>query len=114
MYNSGNADQDALTFGQNLQNQQYDEFELQKNLQADRADRRGYECDAAGSGTRPGGGLWFARQFATSMALSQGSIANNVAWAPCADNNMVAVGQAAGAKNLLGAGLSLRHWRWPR
>ena len=37
----------------------------------------------------------------------QGNIANNVASGTMADNNMVAAGQAAGAKNLLGAGLSL-------
>jgi hypothetical protein len=102
MGNSGNADIDALTFGQNLQNQQYQNWQTQ----------------LAGAG-QTGAGL--IGQAAQGQAAGYGSLANlgyqygtdqsgiagNIASGTVADNNMVAAGQAAGAKNLLGAGLSL-------
>jgi hypothetical protein len=102
MYNSGNADIDALTFGQNLQNQQYQNWQNQlagagqTGVQATGAAAQGRAQGYTGLGA-------LGYQYGTN----QGSIAGNIASGTMADNNMVAAGQAAGAKNLLGAGLSL-------
>ena len=102
MADSGNANNDVQTFGQNLQNQQYNSW--LSNLQ----NMAGMGLNATGTAA--------AGQAAGDTALAnlgytygsdQGNIANNVASGTMADNNMVAAGQAAGAKNLLGAGLSL-------
>lgn len=99
---SGNADIDALTFGQNLQNQQYNSW-LQ-NLQA----MAGMGQSAtAGAAAGQAGGYTGLAGLATGYGQDQAGIAGNIASGTMADNNMVAAGQAAGAKNLLGAGLSL-------
>ena len=102
MANSGNANLDAQTFGQNLQNQQYNTW-LQ-NLQQ----TAGMGATAtAGAAQGQGTGYTNLANLGYQYGSDQGNIANNVASGTMADNNMVAAGQAAGAKNLLGAGLSL-------
>ena len=102
MANSGNANLDAQTFGQNLQNQQYNTW-LQnlsglsgQGLSATAGAAQGQAQGYTGLGT-----------LGYQYGQDQGNIANNVTSGTMADNNMVAAGQAAGAKNLLGAGLSL-------
>ena len=102
MANSGNANLDAQTFGQNLQNQQYNTW-LQ-NLQS--AGNTGATATANAAQGQAGGYTNLAN-LGYQYGSDQGNIANNVASGTMADNNMVAAGQAAGAKNLLGAGLSL-------
>jgi hypothetical protein len=99
---SGNADIDALTFGQNLQNQQYNTWlqGLQNVAQMGQSATSGAAAGQAGGYTGLAG-------LATGFGQDQASLAGNIASGTMADNNMVAAGQAAGAKNLLGAGLSL-------
>ena len=102
MANSGNANLDAQTFGQNLQNQQYNTW-LQ-NLQQ----QAGMGLTATGQAAQgQAAGYTGLGTLGYQYGQDQGNIANNVASGTMADNNMVAAGQAAGAKNLLGAGLSL-------
>ena len=102
MGDSGNTNLDAQTFGQNLQNQQYNTW-LQ-NLQQ----TAGMGLNAtSGAATGQAAGYGSLANLGYQYGSDQGSIANNVASGTIADNNMVAAGQAAGAKNLLGAGLSL-------
>lgn len=98
MLDSGNADIDAITFGQNQQNQQYNGW----------LDRLGGLVSpemTAASG---------AAGNQTNLAnLYQGDATNriglygNVASGNIGANNMQAAGEAAGAKNLLGGALSL-------
>ena len=102
MANSGNANLDAQTFGQNLQNQQYNTW-LQ-NLSG--LSGQGLTA-TAGAAQGQGTGYTNLANLGYQYGSDQGNIANNVASGTMADNNMVAAGQAAGAKNLLGAGLSL-------
>jgi hypothetical protein len=99
---SGNTAQDVGTFTQNLQNQQYNNW-LQ-NLAS--AGQTGVQATgAAATGQAAGyGGLG---QLGYQYGSDQSGVAGNIASGTMADNNMVAAGQAAGAKNLLGAGLSL-------
>ena len=102
MGNSGNTDLDAQTFGQNLQNQQYNTW-LQ-NLSG----LSGQGLTATGQAAQgQGTGYTNLANLGYQYGQDQGNIANNVTSGTMADNNMVAAGQAAGAKNLLGAGLSL-------
>lgn len=102
MYDSGNADQDAQTFGQNLQNQQYNTW-LQ-NLQS----LAGMGVTATGgAATGQAAGYGSLANLATQYGEDQSGVASGVTSGTIADNNMVASGQAAGAKNILGAGLSL-------
>jgi hypothetical protein len=102
MSQSGNAAEDVGTFTQNLQNQQYNTW-LQNLLSAGntgvQATGAAAQGQAAGYGT--------LANLATQYGEDQSGIASGVASGTMADNNMVAAGQAAGAKNLLGAGLSL-------
>ena len=102
MANSGNANLDAQTFGQNLQNQQYNTW-LQ-GLQ----NVAGMGLNATGTAAAgQSGGYTNLANLAKGYGEDQSGLAGNVASGTMADNNMVAAGQAAGAKNLLGAGLSI-------
>src|SRR5882672_4149768 len=102
MGNSGNADIDAQTFGQNLQNQQYNTW-LQ-NLQG--AGATGAQLTGATSAGQAGGYSSLAN-LAQTYAGNQTGVAGNVLSGNVNANNLQAAGEAAGAKNLLGAGLSL-------
>lgn len=98
MLDSGNADLDALTFGQNLQNQQY-------NGWMDRLGRLVSPELSAASGAA-GNETNIANLYqndATNRIGLQGNYASGVAGA----NNYEAAGASAGAKNLLGGALSL-------
>ena len=98
MLDSGNADLDALAFGQNLQNQQYNGW----------LDRLGglvspelsAASGAAGNETNIAN---LYQNDATNRIGLQGNYASGVAGA----NNYEAAGASAGAKNLLGGALSL-------
>lgn len=123
MLDSGNADLDALTFGQNSQNQQYGDWlnrlggfispELQatsgassflgqkSGLTAQQAAMSGQQ---AGLATQQGGALaGLYSNDATNRVGLQGNVTSGNAGA----NTLQAQGEAAGAKNLLGAGLSV-------
>lgn len=99
---SGNADIDAMTYGQGLANQNYQQWLT--NLQ-----NTGQMGLSATSGAAAGqaSGYTGLANLATQYGEDQSGVASGVASGTMADNNMVAAGQAAGAKNLLGAGLSL-------
>ena len=102
MSQSGNAAEDVGTFTQNLQNQQYNTW-LQ-NLQQ----TAGLGANAtAGAAAGQAGGYTNLANLAQTYGTNQAGVASNVASGTMSDNDMVAAGQAAGAKNLLGAGLSL-------
>lgn len=98
MVNSGNADLDALNFAQNTQNQQYNSWLSnlsgvnQNNLTASAG-----EAGAYGS----------LSDLAQKYAGDQTSLLGNTTGGLVGANNLQAQGEAAGAKNLLGAGLSL-------
>jgi hypothetical protein len=99
---SGNTAQDVGTFTQNLQNQQYGNWQTQlANLAGLGAQTTG--AAAQGQATGDTGLANLGYQYGSD----QSGVAGNIASGTMADNNMVAAGQAAGAKNLLGAGLSL-------
>jgi hypothetical protein len=99
---SGNADIDALTFGQNLQNQQYNSW--LSNLQ--NAGQTGVQ--ATGAAAQGQAGQYDAlANLAQTYAGNQTGVAGNVLSGNVNANNLQAAGEAAGAKNLLGAGLSL-------
>jgi hypothetical protein len=103
MFNSGNAAEDLLKFGENnLYQTQYAPW--MAGLQS--AGQTGVGATgAAATGQAAGyGGL---ANLGYQYGSDQGSLIGNVTSGTMADNNMVAAGQAAGAKNLLGAGLSL-------
>ncbi|MGY3277222.1 hypothetical protein [Bradyrhizobium sp. S3.7.6] len=102
MYDSGNADEDALTFGQNLQNQQYNTW-LQ-NLAG--AGQTGVGL-AGNVATGQATGYGNLANLASNYAQNQTGVAGSVLNANTSANTLQAQGEAAGAKNLLGAGLSL-------
>ena len=98
MLDSGNADLDALTYGQNLQNQQYNGW----------LDRLGglVSPEVAAAGGAAGNQTNIANLYqgdATNRIGLQGNYTSGNVGA----NNMQAAGEAAGAKNLLGGALSL-------
>jgi hypothetical protein len=102
MNDSGNADIDAQTFGQNLQNQQYGSW-LQ-NLQ----NMAGMGLTAtSGAAQGQAGGYTnlanLAQQYAGAQTGLEGSVTTGMENA----NNAAAAGKAAGAKNLLNAGLQI-------
>jgi hypothetical protein len=102
MLNSGNADLDALTFGQNLENQQYGSWlDRLSGLNTLGAQTTGQV--AAGQM----GGYTNLANLASKYAGDQTGVAGNVLSGNVNANNLQASGEAAGAKNLLGAGLSL-------
>lgn len=103
MYNSGNADQDALLFGQNnLYQTQYAPW-LQglsglnsQNLQATTGAAQG---QAATYGS--------LSDLAKGYASDQTNLLGGTTAGLSSANNLQAQGEASGAKNVLGAGLSL-------
>jgi hypothetical protein len=142
MLNSGNADIDALKFGQGLANQEYGNWQtklgsfLSPELQATQGaatGRAGVDSQIAGLyGTDAANRVGVAGNVATGTAGANSAIAGNqaalgagqaglytqnasdltnlsgnVTSGTAAANNAEAAGKAAGAKNLLGAGLSL-------
>jgi hypothetical protein len=102
MLDSGNADQDAQTFGQNLQNLQYNNWlsslsGINNNaLQATSGAATGQAGVYGGLGT-----------LATNNASDLTNLLGNTTSANMSANNLQAQGEAAGAKNLLGLGSSL-------
>lgn len=102
MSQSGNADIDALTFGQNLQNQQYNTW-LQNLAGAGQTGVSTTGAVAAGQA----GGYGSLANLAQTYAGNQTGVAGNVLGGNVNANNLQAAGEAAGAKNLLGAGMSL-------
>ena len=98
MLNSGNADLDALTFGQNAQNQQYNNWLSGLTGLSDKA----LSVAGAKSGIDTGIGNLYQTD-ATNRVGLQGNVTSGNANA----NVLQAQGEAAGAKNLLGAGLGL-------
>jgi hypothetical protein len=102
MLDSGNADLDALQFGQNLQNQQYDTW--LKNLQG--AGQTGVGLIGSAAQGQAAGYNNLA-SLAGKYAGDQAGVSGNVLGADTSANTLQAQGEASGAKNLLGAGLSL-------
>jgi hypothetical protein len=99
---SGNADIDAQTFGQNLQNTQYNTW-LQNLLSAGQT---GVQATGAAA-TGQAAGYGSLANLAQTYAGNQTGVAGNVLSGNVNANDLEAAGKAAGAKNLLGAGLSL-------
>lgn len=102
MVNSGNADIDALKFGTGLANQEFGSW-------LDRLNGVNSNALTATSGAASGqagayGGL---ADLARSNATDQIGLLGNTTSGLASANNTQAAGEAAGAKNLLGAGLSL-------
>jgi hypothetical protein len=102
MSNSGNTAEDVGTFTQNLQNQQYNTW-LQ-NLGS--VAGMGLNATGTAAAGQAAGDTGLAN-LAQTYAGNQAGVSGNIASGTMADNNMVAQGQAQGAQNLLGAGLSL-------
>ncbi len=98
MLDSGNADLDALTYGQNLQNQQYNGW----------LDRLGglVSPEVAAAGGAAGNQTNIANLY-QGDATNRVGLYGNVASGNIGANNMQAAGEAAGAKNALGGALSL-------
>lgn len=98
MVNSGNADLDALNFAQNTQNQQYNNWLT--NLS-------GVNQNAMSSAGGVASGYGSLSDLANKYATDQVGLLGNTTSGLASANNLQAAGEAAGAKNLLGAGLSL-------
>ena len=98
MLDSGNADLDALTFAQNSQNQQYNNWLA--NLGGLVSPEMSAASGAAGAQTN------LSNLYQTD-ATNRIGLYGNVASGNIGANNMQAAGEAAGAKNLLGGALSL-------
>lgn len=98
MLNSGNADLDALTFGQNLQNQQYNGW----------LDRLGGlvspELSATGAASGVKTNLANLEQ---QNATNQIGLLGNYTTGNVSANNQQAAAETAGARNLLGFGMNL-------
>lgn len=102
MWNSGNNDLDLLTYGTGLANQEYGNW--QKNLLGFVSPELSATSGAASGAAGAEGGLAeLARQFASDRTNLYGNYTSGNASA----NNSEAAGKAAGAKNVLGAGLGL-------
>jgi hypothetical protein len=102
MLNSGNADIDAIRFGQGTANQEYQNWLA--NLQ-----KSGAMGLAATQGAAAGQGQGFTNlaNLAQQYGMNQSGIAGNVVSGTMDANKLQAAGEAAGAKNLLGAGMSI-------
>lgn len=98
MLDSGNADLDALTYGQNQQNQQYNGW----------LDRLGglVSPEVAAAGGAAGNQANIANLY-QSDATNRIGLQGNYTSGNVGANNMQAAGEAAGAKNALGGVLSL-------
>jgi hypothetical protein len=102
MSNSGNADINAILAGAGITSQQYQQYI--QNLQ--QAGSMGLQATgAAAQGQAAGYGS--LANLATQYGEDQSGVAGNVESTTVGSNNLAAAGEAAGAKNLLGAGLSL-------
>jgi hypothetical protein len=99
---SGNADIDALTFGQNLQNQQYGDW----MTRLAGAGNTGVQATGAVAGGQAGQYDNLAN-LAQKYAGDQTGVVGNQLSSNVNSSNLQAQGEASGAKNLLGAGLSL-------
>jgi len=102
MLNSGNADIDALTFGQNQQNQQYNGW----------LDRLGGlvspELSAtAGAATGQAAGYGSLANLDLNNATNKIGLLGNFTSGTAGANNQQAAAETAGAKNLLGFGMNL-------
>lgn len=103
MYASGNADQDTIDWvTKNLYEQQYAPW-LQGLQQAGNTGVATSGAVAAGQA----GGYGSLANLAQQYSQNQTGVAGNVLSGNVNANNLQAAGEAAGAKNLLGAGLSL-------
>ena len=103
MYNSGNAGEDLLKFGQNnLYQTQYPPW--MAGLQG--AGQLGVQATGAAA-TGAGALDTSLANLAQTYGQNQTGVAGNVLSGDINANNLQAAGEAAGAKNLLGAGLSL-------
>lgn len=102
MLDSGNADQDAQVFGQNLQNQQYG------NWLSSLGQFINPELSATGGAASGQAGVYGGLgTLATNNASDLTNLLGGATSANMSANNLQAQGQAAGAKNLLGLGTSL-------
>jgi len=98
MLNSGNADLDALTFGQNLQNQQYGSW----------LDRLGGFVSPELSATTGAAGVQQSlSDLSQNDAANRVGLYGNYTSGNVSANNMQAAGESQGARNLLGGALSL-------
>jgi hypothetical protein len=98
MLNSGNADLDALTYGQGLAKQDYGSW--LSNLS-------GYDNKAMGTTSAMAGVDTNLANLYQSDATNRVGLQGNVTSGDAQANNLQAQGEAAGAKNLLGAGLGV-------
>jgi hypothetical protein len=99
---SGNADIDAMMASAGLTSQQYQQFV--QNLQ--NTGNMGMQA-TSGAAAGQAGGYGSLANLASQYSQNQAGVASNVASGDIGANNLQAAGEAAGAKNLLGAGLSL-------
>ena len=102
MLGSGNADLDALTFGQNLQNQQYGSWldrlsGLNNNALAATGTAAAGQAGAYGS----------LSDLYGQDAANRIGVTNGLATGMMQGNQQIAQGQASGARNLLNAGMGL-------
>jgi hypothetical protein len=103
MFNSGNAQEDLLKFGQNnLYGTQYAPWLA--NLQG--AGQTGANIAGTVASGKAGGYTNLAN-LGQQFAQNQVGVSGNVLGADTSANTLQASGEASGAKNLLGAGLSL-------
>jgi hypothetical protein len=102
MYSSGNADIDTNNAVQGLANQGYSSW-LQNLAGAGQTGVAATGTAAAGQA----GGYGSLANLASQYSQNQTGVAGNVTSGNISANNLQAAGEAAGAKNLLGAGLGL-------
>jgi len=98
MLDSGNADQDAMTFAQNAQNQQYNDW--LSNL-------GGLINPEVASASGTAGNMTNLSNLYQNDASNRIGLYGNVASGNIAANNLQAQGASQGARNLLGGALSL-------
>lgn len=102
MFSSGNADLDTMNATSNLANQGWQSWLA--GLQG--AGQTGINAAATAAGG-VAGGYGALSNLASQYAQNQTGVASNVVSGNMDANKLQAAGEAAGAKNLLGAGLSL-------
>lgn len=102
MGQSGNADIDAMMAAAGLTSDQYQKFI--SNLGT--AGQMGLNATGTAAGGQAGGYTGLAN-LEQNYGQNQAGVYGNVASGTIGANNLQAAGEAAGAKNLLGAGLSL-------
>lgn len=102
MLASGNADQDAQTFGQNLQNQQYNNWLTNLSGLNNNA-----LTATAGTAQGQAGVYGDLASLANNNSTNQVNLLGQTTAGQVGANNLQAQGEAAGAKNLLGLGTSI-------